>query len=585
MKKTILSLVTFLSMYTIVTAQSIDDGKKFLYYQRVTSAKQVFEKLASGNKDAEAVYWLGQAYLDADQFDSAKTVYQNALTAGLNDPWIWIGSAHVDVLQGGDINAAKQKFEQAITATTKTKGRNKGPNADILNAIGRAMADGPSTVGDPNYGIDKLKQAASIDPQNPDIFINLGKCYLKLGGDHGGEAFEAFRQSTVINPQFALGYFRIGLIYQSQRNQESMNEWYGKAINADPAFAPVYIQYFQYYSETDVSAAKEYLDKYIANADKDCKTEYFVGDYLFRAGKYQESLQKAKEMESGACKDYPSISLLYAYNYDRLGDSVQAKTYIEKYFSTVSPDVLQPADYAFAGSVLAKFPGGEDSAIAYLQKAVDMDTVKEDQLKFLISAGKIAAASANYTKQLAIVKKMEAINGGKLSETEYFNLAKAITDAKEADSAAAFDSTKYLIGDSVIMLYVNAYPDKPQGYSFRTRFAKMSDVDTTRGLAVAPIQQYNEFLSKDTSADSKKSMFANYYYLLLYYAQYATDVPKEQEYQRAIDVTEKMKAIYPDPNTDEYKFADGTGKTLQSSLDKFNKSKAANGSGSGKSQK
>ena len=78
---------------------------------------------------------------------------------------------------------------------------------------------------------------------------------------------------------------------------------------------------------------------------------------------------------------------------------------------------------------------------------------------------------------------------------------------------------------------------------------------------------------------------ANYYYLLLYYAQYATDVPKEQEYQRAIDVTEKMKAIYPDPNSDEYKFADGTGKSLQSSLDKFNKSKAAGGSGSGKSQK
>ena len=49
------------------------------------------------------------------------------LNAGVNDPWIWVGAGEVDILQGGDVNAAKQKFEQAITATTSTKGKNKGP--------------------------------------------------------------------------------------------------------------------------------------------------------------------------------------------------------------------------------------------------------------------------------------------------------------------------------------------------------------------------------------------------------------------------------------------------------------------------
>jgi tetratricopeptide (TPR) repeat protein len=150
-------------------------------------------------------------------------------------------------------------------------------------------------VGDPNYGIDKLKQAAQIDQKNADIYINIGLCYRKLGGEQGGQAFEAFRQASAIDPQNPRPYYYIGRIYQSQRNKESMNEWYNKAIAADATFAPVYLQYFQYYSETDVSAAKEYLDKYVANADKDCTTDYFVGDYLFAAGKYQESLQKAKE--------------------------------------------------------------------------------------------------------------------------------------------------------------------------------------------------------------------------------------------------------------------------------------------------
>src|ERR1044072_4501806 len=101
------------------------------------------------------------------------------------------------------------------------------------------MATAGTQAGDPTYGIDKLKQATQIDPKNPDIFINLGMCYLKLGGDHGGEAFEAFRQATVIDPQYARGYYRIGRVYQSQRNKESMDEWYGKAISSVPTFGPV----------------------------------------------------------------------------------------------------------------------------------------------------------------------------------------------------------------------------------------------------------------------------------------------------------------------------------------------------------
>ena len=587
MKKITLPLFTLLSISSIVSAQSIDDGRKLLNYEKLTSARQAFQKItASDPKNAQAIYWLGQVYITQDKLDSAKLLYQNALNGGLNDPWIWIGTGQVDVLQGGDVNAAKQKFEQAITATTSTKGKNKGPNPDILNAIGRAMASGGSQVGDANYGIDKLKQGAQIDPKDADIYMNLGLCYRKLGGEQGGQAFEAYRQASSIEPQNPRPYYLIGRIYQSQRNKESMNEWYGKAIAADATFPPVYLQYFQYYSETDVTVAKEYLDKYVANADKDCTTDFFVGDYLFRAGKYQESLQKAKEMEAGACKDFPRLNVLYAYDYDRLGDSMQARSYLQKYFATASSDGIQPADYAFGGTVLAKFPEETDTAMKYLTMAVEKDTVKENQKEYMVTASKIAAQSGNYGMILSILRTSEKINGGKLSETGYFNLSKNIVDAATVDTAGAFDSTRYLFGDSVIQAYILAYPEKPQGYSFRTRFAKISDRDTTRGLAITPMEQQNEFLTKDTGASNKKTIFANYYYLLIYYAQYAKDLPKEQEYQKAIDVTNKMKTMFTDPNSEEYQFADKTGKQLQTSLDKYQKSKGAGGgSGAGKSQK
>jgi len=592
MKKVILSFLGSLSICAVVTAQDVNAGIKFLNYERYTSAKQVFQKLVAANpKDVQAVYWLGQTYIANAQLDSAKIIYQNGLSAGANDPLLWVGSGEVDILQGGDVNAAKQKFEQAITSTTATKGKNKGqPDPNILNAIGRAMAAGSSQQGDPNYGIDKLKQAAQIDPKNADIYINLGLCYRKLGGDQGGQAYQAFQQATTIDAQNARPYYLIGRIFESQRNKESMEEWYNKAIAADPAFAPVYAAYFNYYAEKDVTTAKGYLDKFVANADQDCNTQFFVGDYLLRAGKYQESLNQAKQMESGACKDFPALNLLYAYDYDRMGDSIQARSYIQKYFTVASPDQIQPRDYAFGGTVLAKFPETGDSAITYLKTAIEKDTIKEERAAFLKTAATVAASSGNYGAQLQLLRLAENVNGGKLTETEYFNLSKAAADAataasKDSSSVTAFDSIKYNQGDSVILAYINAFPDKPQGYQFETRYAKASDRDTTRGLAIVPIERYNVFLTKDTAADNKKTMFTNDYYLLIYYAQYAKDLPKEQEYQKAIDITDKMKAIYTDPGSEEYQFADKTGKQLKASLDKYQKSKSSGGTSSGKSQK
>ena len=576
MKHFIFSFFTLVTICTCVTAQNVNDGIKFIYYERYTSAKQTLQKVVASNpKDPVAIYWLGQAYIGSKQIDSAKTTYQNALTAGMNDPWIWVGSGEVEVLQGGDINSAKQKFEQAITASTSSKGKNKGPNADILNAVGRAMAAGSSMQGDPNYGIDKLKQAAAINPKDPDIYINMGLCYLKLGGDHGGEAVTAYQQAYTINPQYAKAFYRTGKIYESQRNKESMDEWFGKAIAADAAYAPVYLDYFLFYSEKDVNAAKEYLDKYVANADKDCATEFFVGDYLFRAGKYQESLQQAKTMESSGCANYARINVLYAYDYDRLGDSLQARSYIQKYFATGDTSDFQPADYAFAGTVLAKFPESSDSAVTYLQKAIIMDTVKENQNDYLNSAIKIAAQNHNYGVLADLIKGMQS-SGAKLSETQYFNISKELADAAQSDSTGTYDSTKYLIGDSVIQYYIAAYPEKPQPYSFQVRYAKSSDRDTSRGLAIPAIIQQNTFEAKDTAANAKEIIFRNDVYLLIYYAQYANG-DKAENYHKAIDIANQMIALYPDAASDENKYAARIKSQLQGALDKYQKSKNASG--------
>lgn len=592
MKKTTLTLLAIILATSFAISQTVDDGIKFLYYERLKSATETLEKVVAANpKDAKSIYWLGQAYLDKygvsgskEDLAKAKSLYQKALTDGVNDPWIWVGSGHIELLENGDKNAARQKFEQAITTTTGTKGKTKGKeDPDILNAVGRANADGGSAQGDPTYGIEKLKRAAELNTTDPDIDINLGICYLKLGSDKGGEAVEAFTDATRRNPQYARAYYRIGKIYQSQSNLEYMNEWYGKAIAADPAYGPVYLEYFNYYKERDVNAAKEYLDKYVANADKDCSVDYFVADYLYRAGKNQESIAKAQEMENGACKDYIRVNILYAYNYDKLGDSVKAKSYIQKFFTSAAADKIDPSDYMIAAKVLGKFPGNEDSVLAYIQKAVELDTVKQHRIDYLNSGATIAAKAQRVDIQLALLTKAASLNGGSLSEADYYRLSKASTDAIAAktdslkinpsfvvDSVAVLKA--YAVADSITKSYISSFPAKPQGYSFRVLAAKKADYDTSRGLAVEPITQYNEFLKKDTGASNKKTIFTNDYYLLIYYAEHAKDI------QKAIDLTDEMMLVYPNPpGGEEYDFAMKTKQALQAALNKVKQKSGSTG--------
>ncbi len=85
--KIISLFVTILFSGNILSAQSVDEGKRFLYYERYNSAKDVFNKLSTANPgNAEAAYWLGQTYLAQDDSVAAKTLYQKNLAASPNAP-------------------------------------------------------------------------------------------------------------------------------------------------------------------------------------------------------------------------------------------------------------------------------------------------------------------------------------------------------------------------------------------------------------------------------------------------------------------------------------------------------------------
>ncbi len=536
MKKIITFFVAAMIAISTINAQSIAEGIKNINYEKNKTAISIFKKLYDANsKDPQTIYWYGQALLAAkgipapEQLSAAKAVYQKALTDGVNDPYIWIGMGHVELLEGGDLNKAKQKFEQAITFTKTKKGIE---NPDILNAIGRANADGISTTGDAMYGIEKLKRAADINKINPDIYNNMGICYRKLGGENGGQAVSSFLEALRIDPKNVIAQYEIGQIYLSQNNKDALELSFNGAISSDPTFPPAYISLFHYYAERDVNKAKEYLDKFLQYADKDPENDLFYAEYLFRAGKYAESLAKAKQIESAVdYKTLPHLNILYAYDYDRLGDSVQSKVYAEKYFANATPEIIQPSDYDLAVKIFSKFPGSEMQAVGYLEKAIAADPVKENKITYAGQAATLLGKGKLYAEQLKWYQKIVEMKGT-TSEFDYYNLA-----------STAFSAKDFIQTMAIAKNYMAAFPDKTQGYSFNIRAAKAIDTANATGLWFEAAHKQNEFFIRDT-VKNKQGLVNNYYTVLGYY----NDVI--QDYAKALAVCDSILMLVPgEPQT------------------------------------
>lgn len=589
MKKIASMTLTALVLVQCAMAQSVSEGVKLLQYvYKNNSAKAALQKAYDANpKDPQAIYWLGIAnvaknreVLSKDGVAAARAIYAKALQEGVNDPLIWVGQGTMDILDGNNVNAAKQKFEQAITTSTETKGKNKGkPSAAILNAIGFANSLGSSTMGDPVYGIEKLKQAATIDLNNADIYFNMGVCYLKLGGENGGEAVKAFQEADLRDTKSGRAKWRTGKIYQSQNNKESLELFFNGAIQAEPAFPAPYLELFNYYANRDVAKAKGYLDDFLKYADKDPLNDFFYAEYLFRAGKYNESLAKAKEIEASAgLAAVPRLSLLYAYNYDRLGDSVAAKDNVVKFFNA-KLDIQSP-DYDLAVKLLSKFPGNEAQTVGYLEQAIGNDTSRINKLNYMNQAADIYGKAKMYKEQLFWMRKVVESKGS-MGEGDYYRLTSAALNAKDIPQTI-----------ELAKKYMAAYPDKPQPYSFYKKAAIASDPDTTTGKGVEYLEYVDSVYAAINKDKYKKDIFLNEYYTILYYISKTNSLKKSPDFkvksdgtrtpvvdqflelcQKGLLVTDSMLQKYPDAADDNNKFAVGVKAELQKNIDYYTKPK------------
>jgi tetratricopeptide (TPR) repeat protein len=518
-KITTLVLSLVISVNTLL-AQNIDDGKKFFYYERYNSAKDVFSKLVNANpNNIDAVYWLGQTYLDLEDTASAKALYQKTLQANPNAPLLMVGIGEIELLEN-KASDARNRFETAISLS-------KGKDANVLSAVGRANIDAKG--GDSLYAIEKLKLAADRDKKNAEILVNLGDAYRKI--PDGANAQIAYQNALAIAPNYSRASFMIGRLYETQgvSQEQYYMKYYNEAISKDPNFAPVYFWLYNYYYRRDVNKSREYLTKYIALADPDPKNCYYQASILYASQLYKESIAKSDECIGAAgANPYPNLYGLKAYAFDKLGDSVNAKNLFETYFQKQKPEKFGPNDYATYAKVLLKFPGNDSMAAAYADKAVALDTLESNKVDYISAIAANFVASKNYSDAAKWYSKILGIkkNYGKI------DLYNAAYNYYQADSCKA--------ADSLYSLYTQKYPDELYGYKWRAKSNECIDSTRAQGLANPYYEKVIALAEADTAKDKVKAdLLGAYNYMVAYYYNIKNDKPT------AISYTDKILAIDP----------------------------------------
>ncbi len=529
MKKLKFTLILFVSFLAVLgsNAQSIDDGKKFLYYEKLISAKNVFQQLVAANpNNEEATYWLGQTLIAPDEdknIEAANTVYQKGLTANPNSALLNAGLGHVELLQG-KTQQARNHFETALSLSA-------GKSIEVLDAIGFANGDFDSKSGDALYAVEKLTQATNIKKfKDPGVWTNLGDAYRKLGD--GGAAQRSYEAALAIDPNYARAKFRIGRIYQSQgRSQEAIYlKYYNDAIALDVNYTPVYFYLYQYFYETDVVKSAEYLNKYLnAKGEADEPAGCFMRAQMkFAQGLFAEALTASEGCIAAKSDPYPNIYGVKAYSAYKLADSVTAKGAFEMYFKKQKPEKIGTRDYYTYGDVLLKFPGNEALAGTYIEKAVELDSTETGKVNLLKSVASTYESRNQYGEAADWYKKVLKVKATP-SKTDLYNAAYGY-----------YRIGRFPPAIEIFSLYTEKYPDDIFGYYMMGKSFWAIDTLMEMGLANPSFLKAMEVgEAYPDKARIIPNLMGSYKYMIAYAANIAKD--------KAMAINYCDKALLIDP--------------------------------------
>jgi tetratricopeptide (TPR) repeat protein len=522
-------IVLLISISTF--SQTIEDGRKFMYYEKYISAKTAFQSLVSANpNNIDAVYWLGQSMIlpdDNKDLAGAKELYRKTLESNSNAPLLIAGMGHIELLEG-KTQDARNRFETALSLS-------QSKSVPVINAIGAANANYDSKEGDAAFAIDKLKLATAIKGfKDPETWCIMGDAYRKF--TDGGNALKAYESALAINPGYARAKYRIGKIYQTQGayQEELYMKYFNDAIATDASYTPVYLNLYKAFYTTNVGKSAEYLEKYLSFMGADEPNAcYYRASMKYAQGLFQDAISQANLcITQGGASPYPNLYGVKGYAAFKLGDSVTAKSAFDAYFQKQKADKLGSGDYETYAKLLLKFPGNETLAGTYIDKAVELDSTEAGKVSLVKSVASTYEVQKKFKDAADWYKKVLSIKKNP-SKTDLYNAGYNY-----------YRSGNFQPSIEMFNIYTQKFADDIFGY-YMVGKANWG-IDTTMVLGLANASFEKAILVGEAATDKSKiknQLLGSYKYLVAW----AANVKKDKE----LALSYSDKALLVDPTDQE----------------------------------
>lgn len=465
------------------SAQTAQDGFRYLDNERTGQARAVFTQLAGSQPTPENLYNMGYFLLSQGQPDSARTYFERGVAADAKSGLNHVGLGEVEIAKG-NLAGAKEHFDQARKVT-------KNRNSEVFHRIGAAYFRYPTK--DTKLALENLEKAKSLDSKNAGVYYTLGDLHLSLRD--AGKATQSYESAIYFDPTMAKAHLRAGDLFMLAKDYTQALRKYQDAIAADPSYEPAYREIADlYFRGRQYANAATYYKQYMDLVGNDPDRQFVYAGYLYLDKKYPETITVLTPLAAANFSN-PVVHRLLAYSAYETQDYNMGVEQIQTFMQKAKPEevITQDHDY-FARLQLA---AGKDTlaAIDAFRRVIDADSSRWDLHRDIAN---LYFTMRQYDKTAAEYEAMAA-KGMELSAQDIFNQGKGYYFSQQYEKAdEAFGKLTEIASQSNL------------GWLWRARANVRLDPESTQGLAKPYYEKYIE-MTTETDKYTRELVDANFY--------------------------------------------------------------------------
>ncbi len=475
-----IKLIAFMAFATLtLNAQSLDEARKMLRFERYETAIQQLTPMSASSADAK--YYLGLA-----QLGSGDTATAKATLSSIDDENYGKAGKAISSFLDGDQQAG---MEQLNSLTKRVK--RKEWLQYKLAGDATFLSDNQETF---QKGIEWYNEALLKNP-DPNIYVSQGDLYRKLSGK-SGDAMTAYQTATRLDPNNSLSYSQQGKLWYDAKVYDSVLVLFNRAKEMDPE-NPLPYKYlaegYQYIGNYDL--AKQNIEGFLERSDKTVEDRRQYLNILFLAQDFEKVISVGESL-LGTQAERPYMYRIIGESYLKTGNYDKAEEYFNTFFQKTDKDKILYVDYV-------------DMALISLGKG---DTTKAEEYY----NKSLATLAPDSTKSRVMYEAAELYKEAKDYERAAYWYNKALPTSEHQKSDYFWAGyTNFYIGkyDEAITTLTEMqekYPEEPLGFYWGGRAQMAKDPDAKLGTANESFKKFLTLTADDKSQKSEQENALKY---------------------------------------------------------------------------